>query len=252
MKHYQLLLLVAFLLFTECIYSITKLQKVYLSKYGDTNVTNINRTLCKAISHINGKCLILPNNNIDLEDIVIKNKSNFEIEGRGKVIICGKFIIENCSNFQVKQLNLKGTIKKFTYFDVIGDCSNFSIHNCTFDSDKDKNNLNTFYGIHVHCDFSNNNNNFSNSPRNFSIYNNTVSNAKYDGILVHASCSNFTIRDNIVRSAGCIGIEVEGRLGGNDKTSVCGCKNVNIINNKISNCGDWGFLLMWVKNIVVS
>ena len=229
-----------------------KLKSVNLQEYGAITTKEINETIKKAINDIEGKCLILPSINLDLNNIIIKNKKNFALTGSlENYISCKNFQINSCSNFEISNIFIKGTIKKFTYFDIIGNCNSFTIHDCKFTSEKDKNNKYTFYGIHVKGNNSNNNINYNNSPRNFKIYNNEVNNTKYNGILVHAHCSNYIINNNIVNNAQCIGIESEGRLGGNSNTTVHPCKNGIIKNNIIKNCGDWGILVNWTSNLLI-
>lgn len=226
---------------------------VYLTDFGDTSTINIDSTFKKAISQIDGKCLILPDKDLLCGDIIIEGKKNFVIRGsKNNLVSCKRFQIKNSSNFEILNLQEYGTRKKFSYFDVIGDCHNFYIHNCSFDSEKDSVNNNTFYGIHVHSDFTNQKFNETNSPRDFKISNNLVKNTKYDGILVHSCCTNFKVENNIIENPQCIGIEVEGRTGGNKNTEVHWCRNGKIVNNKITNCGDWGILLMWADNLTVS
>lgn len=226
---------------------------VYLTDFGDTSPNNIDSTFKKAIAQIDGKCLILPDKDLLCGDIIIEGKNNFVIRGsRNYLVSCKHFQLKNSSNFEILNLKEFGTRKNFSYFDVIGDCHNFYIHNCSFNSEKDSVNNNTFYGIHVRCDATNPGFNETNSPRNFKISNNLVKNSKYDGILVHSCCTNFTVNNNIVENPQCIGIEVEGRTGGNNSTEVHWCRNGKIVNNKISNCGDWGILLMWADNLTIS
>lgn len=248
-----------FLFFLSVLFSFSNLsarcvnlQDVMLSDYGLVDSVNIIQTINKAVSDINGKRLILPNSVINVDDVIIEGKSHFVIVGsKTHPIVCKNFRISDCHDFDLSNLYIKGTKEKFATFFIVGDCEKFQIHDCLFDSEKDSDGNNTFYGVHVITDENKPLFNYHNSPRNFKIYNNAVNNTRYDGILTHAYCSNFVIENNVVNNASCIGIEVEGRLGGNNNTTVHPCKNAIIRNNQIRNSGSWGMLLMWVDNIKV-
>ena len=69
--------------------------------------------------------------------------------------------------------------------------------------------------------------------------------------MAHAHCSDFVIEKNTIIGAECIGIEVEGRYGGFNNTTVHPCKNAVIRNNVMQDCGDWNVLLMWTDNVKV-
>lgn len=229
-----------------------KLLETQLSKYGPLDEKSVAQTLEKAIADIDGKRLILPSIKIDTEYIIIEGKSHFAIVGnREGPVYCRQFQFLNCHDFDLSCLYLKGTKAKFTTFDIVGNCYNFYVHNCRFDSEKGADGHNTFYGIHIITDTHSGKNNFENSPRNFRIYANEVNNTRYDGILAHAYCSDFVIEKNRIVGAECIGIEVEGRLGGLKNTTVHPCKNVTIRNNEMIDCGDWGVLLMWTDGVKV-
>lgn len=238
------------LFFTSHVIAQSSLPKVLLSSYGNLENEDTTSVLQKALDNINGKCLILPKGVINIKNVIISNKSNFRIEGNSSVIVCGKFVIKNCNNFKCYNFSLHGVKNKFSYFDIVGDCESFTIDKCIFDSEENDKGQNMFYGIHIQSEFTNNAN-IKNSPRNFVISNNQISNTRYDGILVHANCTNFKICNNIVRNSSCIGIEVEGRYGGSGDTSVHPCYNGEIYNNKIYNCGDWNILLMWLYKFKV-
>jgi len=223
---------------------------VNLEYYGDIEKEGSTIVLQRAFNNIEGKCLKIPSGVFDISNINVTNKKNFIIEGSSNTILmCAQFTVKDCKNFEICNVKVLGTCNKFAYFNVIGDCSYFSLHNCIFDSEKDKNGNNTFYGIHIICDHNNSKKSFENSPRHFKIYHNHVRNTRFDGILIHALCSDFKIYKNEVDSSQCIGIEVEGRLGGISNTTVFNCRNASITNNNINNCGDWGILTMWVKKI---
>ena len=228
------------------------LTEVYLSEYGSLEGYTVSKTIEKAIADLNGKKLILPDIPLDLEDVTITKKSNFSIIGcRNNIITCRNFKIVDCADFDLSNLNIKGTKNKFTTFYIVGDCKNFQIHDCLFDSEKGFDGHNTFYGIHIITDTSKPNNGYYNSPRQFRIYNNVLKHTRYDGILAHAYCSDFVIEYNTIEGAECIGIEIEGRLGDNKHTTVHPCKNAIIRHNKMYECGDWGVLLMWAHHIKV-
>lgn len=228
------------------------LTEVYLSEYGSLEGYTVSKTIEKAIADLNGKKLILPDIPLDLEDVTITKKSNFSIIGsRNNTITCRNFKIVDCADFDLSNLNIKGTKNKFTTFYIVGDCKSFQIHDCLFDSEKGFDGHNTFYGIHIITDTSKPNNGYYNSPRQFRIYNNVLKHTRYDGILAHAYCSDFVIEYNTIEGAECIGIEIEGRLGDNKHTTVHPCKNAIIRHNKMYECGDWGVLLMWADSIQV-
>lgn len=207
--------------------------------------------LMQAIANIDGKCLVLPKDSFDIGNLTIEGHKNFSIVGNSTIISCGNFTIKNSSDFEIKGVGIRGTAKKFASFNVIGDCCNFKIHNCTFDSQKNAKGENMLYGIHVISDTENPKQDFNNSPRYFSIYNNRVKNTRYDGILIHSLCSNFSVYHNDIENASCIGLEIEGRLGGMKNTTVSPCRNAEIYKNTISNSGGWGILLMWVDSVNV-
>ena len=146
---------------------------------------------------------------------------------------------------------IKGLVNKFASFNIVGDCNKFRIHGCLFDSQKDGDGHYTFYGLHIMTDTKKPDNGFHNSPRNFRVYDNVVRHTRYDGILVHAYCSDFVIEKNKIVGAECIGIEVEGRLGGLKRTTVHPCRNATIRKNETYDCGGWGVLLMWADNVTV-
>lgn len=247
-------LLLIFSLFVSSLQVFTspKLQDVYLSDYGLTDRHNVERTLQIAIADLDGKRLILPDDKLSIGNLMIRGKKNFAIVGsKNHPISCKDFLIYDCSEFELKNLYVKGTKDIFATFYIKGDCSNFKIHDCLFDSEKATDGHNQFYGIHVIADTQNPNASYENSPRDFHIYNNVVKNTRYDGILVHAHCSDFVIEKNTIIGAECIGIESEGRYGGLTNTTVHPCKNAVIRNNIMRDCGDWGILLMWTGSIKV-
>lgn len=245
-------LMVLILLCTSIAISAKGLTRVELSEYGAITPDKIEETLVSAINDIEGKRLILPETALNIGNLTIKGKNNFEIVGsKNNPICCMDFLIQDCSDFELSRLFIKGTKEKFATFYIKGDCSNFSIHDCLFDSEKGADGHNQFYGIHVIADGSNPKASYENSPRHFRIYNNLVKNTRYDGILAHAHCYDFVIEKNTIIGAECIGIEVEGRYGGLNNTTVHPCKDVIIRNNLMYDCGDWGVLLMWVDNIKV-
>lgn len=221
------------------------LQKVYLSSYGDIGKEDTTIVFQRALDNISNKCLILPSGNINIKDVTIFNKNNFRIEGNTTILVCGKFTIKNCTKFECYNFSMYGTRNKLAYFDIVGNCNSFTIDKCIFDSEENGKGENMFYGIHIQSEFTDNAK-INNSPRNFVISNNQISKTRYDGILIHANCSNFKVCNNTVRNSSCIGIEVEGRYGGPNDTKVHPCYNGEIYNNKIYNCGDWNILLMWL------
>lgn len=240
-----------FLLFAIVNSQLYALQKVSLEKYGDIKTEDVTSILQKAFNDIENKCLILPRGILNVNNLTIESKNNFKIQGFSTILQCKKIEIKNCSQFEIENIEIYGVKNKFAYFNIIGNCHDFSIHDCYFNSEKDEKGNNTFYGIHIICDNNNSQKSYTNSPRFFDIYKNKIKNTRYNGILIHALCSNFNVYNNTVDSAQCIGIEVEGRLGNNKNTSVYPCKNGNIYNNNITNCGDWGILLIWSHNINV-
>lgn len=226
--------------------------RVELSHYGSLEVDSIQNTFQRAVDDLNGKKLVIPAQKISLGKLDIIGKKNFEIEfSYGGEVNCEQLRLIDCQKFSFHGMNLKGTREKFAVFDVIGNSYRFSIYDCKFDSEKDEDGQNTFYGIHVRANWYMKNRKYENSPRDFKIYDNQIRNTKYDGILIHAHCSDFVIENNLVEDAQCIGIEVEGRYGGWKNTTVHPCKNAIIRNNKISRSGDWGILLMWVDSAKV-
>lgn len=229
-----------------------KLKNVHLEDYGSLEKVSIENTIHRALQDIDGKRLILPDIPIDCYEIKIASKSNFAIVGNlNAPITCKSFQIIDCSHFELAELFVKGTVNKFTTFNIVGDCSDFLIHKCLFDSERQTDGHNTFYGIHIMANTQSKNASYTNSPRKFRICDNVVRNTRYDGILAHAFCSDMVIERNEIESPECIGIEVEGRLGGAKNTTVHPCKNAIIRSNKMKNCGDWGILLMWVENAEV-
>ena len=244
-----------FLLLILSVFSISNaksLVKVHLDQYGSLEQPYIDTTIANAIEDIEGKCLILPSIPLSLGDISIIGKRNFAIQGNKKYPIISKNIVfYNCSDFELKDMFVRGNKDNFATFYIKGDCSNFKVHDCLFDSEKGTDGHNQFYGIHVIADIHNPNASYENSPRGFRIYNNVVKNTRYDGILVHAHCSDFVIEKNTIIGAECIGIESEGRYGGSTNTTVHPCKNAIIRNNVMRDCGDWGILLMWTDSIKV-
>ena len=228
------------------------LEKVHLSQYGSLEPNHIETTLSNAIEDIDGKCLVLPNIPLDVNDVWIIGKNNFSIKGQlNNPITCKNFRIKDCTNFELSNIYIKGLKKKFATFYVLGNCCNFCIHDCLFDSEKAADGHNQFYGVQVVADTQNPNASYENSPRHFQIYKNIIKNTRYDGILAHAYCSDFVIEKNTIIGAECIGIESEGRYGGLTNTTVHPCKNAVIRNNIMRDCGDWGILLMWTDSINV-
>lgn len=246
----RILLIISLVLISFQAYTAPKLQNAYLSDYGLTNSQNIEKTLKEAIADLDGKRLILPDEQVNIGNLTIKGKKNFAIIGSKKYPICCKdFLIYDCSDFELKDLYVKGTKEQFATFYIKGDCSNFSIHDCLFDSERGIDGHNRFYGIHVIADTQKSNASYENSPRHFRIYNNVVKNTRYDGILAHAHCSDFVIEKNTIIGAECIGIEVEGRYGGLNNTTVHPCKNATIRNNVLRDCKEgWNILVMWTDN----
>lgn len=245
-----------YLLFLLLIFSLDisaeKLIAVDLSDYGKVDEESLDVTLKRAIDDIEGKRLKLPPLPIVVEDVIINGKNNFAIEGDTAFVInCRNFIIQDCNNFEISGLYIKGLVRKFARFNIIGDCSIFKIHDCLFDSEKGKDGHNTFYGIHIITDTKKNDYGYHNSPRNFIVCKNVVKHTRYDGILAHAYCSDFVIEKNKIIDSECIGIEVEGRLGGLKTTTVHPCKMATIRNNEMRDCGDWGILLMWADKVKV-
>ena len=243
--------LIIFLFISRLSYA-KSLENVELTQYGSLEQPYIETTIANAIEDIEGKCLILPSKPLSVGDIHIIGKRKFAIQGNKKYpIIVKNIVFYNCSDFEVKDMYVKGSKDKFATFYIKGDCSRFKVHDCLFDSEKASDGHNQFYGIHVIADTQNPNASYENSPRDFRIYNNVVKNTRYDGILVHAHCTDFVIENNTIIGAECIGIEVEGRYGGTKNTTVHPCKNGVIRNNVLRDCGDWGVLLMWSDNIKV-
>lgn len=229
-----------------------KLEKVDLAQYGSLESSGIAVTLAKAVADIEGKCLILPDMPLNIGNLEIAEKRNFAIIGNfNQPITCKDLRLYNCSDFDLSGLYIMGTKAKFATFYVVGDCADFAIHNCKFDSEKNSEGHNTFYGIHVIADTQRQDPSYDNSPRRFRIYDNEIRNTRYDGILAHGHCSDFVIERNTIIGAECIGIESEGRYGGSTNTTVHPCKNAIIRNNVMRDCGDWGILLMWTDSINV-
>ena len=233
-----------------------RLTTVRLEDYGDTTTPeSAGETFIKALNDISGKRLLLPPVLIRLtNDYTLKDCKNFEIVGSpdGGRLECRIFMLLDCQDFVVEGLSFYGTREQFASFYVIGDCVNFEIRRCFCDSERDENGFNTFYGIHVAGRADDPNSSDANSPRNFKIHHNEVRNTRYDGILVHGHCSDFVIEKNTVIAPQCIGIEVEGRFGDLTTTTVHRCRRGIVRDNFISDCGDWGILLMWSDNIVVT
>ena len=230
-----------------------KMEKVELAQYGSLESSQIAATLAKAVADIEGKRLILPDIPLNIGNLQIANKRNFAIKGNlNQPITCKDLRFYNCSAFDLSALYIMGTKDKFATFYVVGDCTDFTIHNCKFDSEKNTEGHNTFYGIHVIADTQRPDPSYDNSPRRFRIYDNEIRNTRYDGILAHGHCSDFVIEGNTIIGAECIGIESEGRYGGAAaNTTVHPCKNAVIRNNVMQNCGDWNVLLMWTDNVKV-
>ena len=233
-----------------------KRTTVRLEDYGDTMTPEAaGETFKKALNDISGKRLLLPPTLIRItDDFTLTDHKNFEIVGSpyGGRIECRIFMLLDCQDFVVDGLSFYGTKEQFASFYVIGDCRNFEICRCNCDSEKDDAGNNTFYGIHVSGRGDDPNVSYDNSPNNFKIHDNIVRNTRYDGILAHGHCSDFVIENNTVIAPQCIGIEVEGRFGDWKTTTVHRCRRGVVRDNFISDCGDWGILLMWADNITVT
>ncbi|MBO4670278.1 MAG: right-handed parallel beta-helix repeat-containing protein [Bacteroidales bacterium] len=244
------------LLITPLAACAAKLTTVRLEDYGEVMTPEAaGETLVKALNDISGKRLLLPPTLIRLtHDFTVKDCSNFEIVGNpfGGRIECRIFMILDCQDFVVDGLSFYGTKEQFASFYVIGNCHDFEICRCSCDSEKDEDGNNTFYGIHICGRADDPNTSFANSPRNFKVHDNIVRNTRYDGILAHGHCSDFVIENNTVIAPQCIGIEVEGRFGDVNTTTVHPCRRGIVRDNFISDCGDWGILLMWSDNITVT
>ena len=232
------------------------LRSVRLEDYGSIKTPEAaGETFIKALNDISGKRLLLPPTLIRLtRDFTLKDCKKFEIVGSpyGGRLECKIFMLLDCQDFVVDGMSFFGTREQFASFYVIGDCRDFEIRNCSCDSEKDIAGNNTFYGIHVCGRADDPNASYENSPKHFKIHDNVVRNTRYDGILVHGHCSDFVIENNTVIAPQCIGIEVEGRFGELRTTTVHRCRRGVVRNNVISDCGDWGILLMWSDNIVVT
>ena len=239
----------------ECFLSfsaINSVQKdVCLSDYGDVTQSSFETVLGKAINDIDGKTLILPGGTFEVGDVLINNHNNFTIEGDSTVLKCGRILIKDCKKFDVANISFVGSPEKFAHFDIEGNCKTFKIHDCTLTSTPDSTGANTIYGMRIMCDLQNPYRSRFNSPRNFEIFRNKISNTKYDGILVYALSSDFKVHHNIVTNASCIGIESEGRFGGTHDTRPAKCHNARIYQNIIKDCGDWGILLIWTEGFEV-
>lgn len=229
---------------------------VRLEDYGDISTPEAaGRTLITALNDVSGKRLLLPPILIRLtEDFTLKDGRDFELVGNpaGGRLESKIFMLLDCQDFVVDGMSFFGTREQFASFYVIGDCRNFEIRNCSCDSERDEQGDNTFYGIHVCGRADIPDASYANSPRNFKIHHNNVRNTRYDGILVHGHCSDFTIENNTVVAPQCIGIEVEGRFGDLLTTTVHPCRRGVVRDNYIADCGDWGILLMWSDNITVT
>ncbi len=136
------------------------------------------------------------------------------------------FTLKDCKRFEIVGSPKGGRIECKIF--MLLDCQDFVVDGLSF------------YGS------------YANSPKHFKIHDNVVRNTRYDGILVHGHCSDFVIENNTVIAPQCIGIEVEGRYGELKTTTVHRCRRGVIRNNHISDCDDWGILLMWSDNIVVT
>ena len=254
MKLSRILIVCCCLLSVSC-FRASGLKSVRLEDYGPIdNPEAVFQTFTKAFGDISGKRLVLPGVTLEIDrDLVLKDASNFELAGQpGCVLECRRLLILDCQKFSVNGLSVFGKVGRFASFDIMGDCSGFEVARCFFNSEKDTDGQNMFYGIHVACNGSIPDASYENSPRNFKIHDNIVYNTRYDGILVHAHCSDFVVENNVVFDPQCIGIEVEGRLGDNTHTTVHRCRNGVIRSNTISGCGDWGILLMWSDGITVT
>ncbi|MBR5042211.1 MAG: right-handed parallel beta-helix repeat-containing protein [Bacteroidales bacterium] len=253
-----------FFRFLICIFLLTapvasctaRMTDVHLEDYGDVNTPEVaGETFIKALNDISGKRLLLPPVLIRLtDDFTLKDCWNFEIVGNpaGGHLECKIFMLLDCRDFAVDGMSFYGTKEQFASFYVIGDCKNFEIRGCRCDSEKDDAGNNTFYGIHVCGRADDPNASYADSPRNFKIHDNVVRNTRYDGILVHGHCSDFIIEKNTVVAPQCIGIEVEGRFGDLHTTTVHRCRRGVVRDNYITDCGDWGILLMWSDGITVT
>lgn len=73
-----------------------------------------------------------------------------------------------------------------------------------------------------------------------------------DGILVHSYCTDVVIDSNLVVETNIVGIEIEGRIGGDD-SNIRKCSNIvisnNIINNDIRN--NQGILANWSTDLSI-
>ena len=127
-----------------------KLQDVSLVEYGLIDDQHLSQTIKKAIADIDGKRLILPDTPLCLEDLLIKEKHNFAIVSNILFpITCKDFRIADCYDFDLSNLYIKGTKERFASFYIVGDCQNFKIHDCLFDSEIGNDGHYTFYGIHI-------------------------------------------------------------------------------------------------------
>ena len=110
------------------------LERVELAQYGSTEMDSIENTLKRAFDNLDGKKLVIPSQKISFDNLDILGKKNFEIEFlQGGELRCKNFRIIDCAKFSFHGLNLKGTKEKFSCFDVIGNCYDFSIYDCFFD-----------------------------------------------------------------------------------------------------------------------
>ena len=258
-KYLRILLVIVFTtivgVVSESILAFTSLNSkqvvVSLSDYGEVNQKSIEAVLKRAIDDIDGKTLKLPKGTYEIGDLLVENHHNFTIKGNETVLKCGKFLIKDCQQFELSKVSVIGNPEKFAHFDIEGDCENFKIHDCTLTSTPDSNGVNTIYGMRIMCDLQNPLRSRRNSPRNFEVYKNNISNTKYDGILVYALSSNFKVHHNLITNAGCIGIESEGRYGGMHDTKPAQCSNAKIYKNKVKDCGDWGILIMWTDGFEI-
>ncbi|MBP5520808.1 MAG: right-handed parallel beta-helix repeat-containing protein [Bacteroidales bacterium] len=255
MKIFRRILLLCILIVPPALRA-APLTSVRLEDYGDIKTPEAaGETFIRALNDIAGKRLVLPPVPIRItRDYTLKDCRKFEIVGSpyGGHIECKIFMLLDCRDFVVDGLSFQGTREQFASFYVIGDCRDFEIRNCSCDSEKDLEGNNTFYGIHVCGRADDPGASYANSPRHFKIHDNVVRNTRYDGILVHGHCSDFVIEKNTVIAPQCIGIEVEGRFGELRTTTVHRCRRGVVRNNFITDCGDWGILLMWSDNIVVT
>lgn len=254
MKITRIIMACCCLLSVSC-FNAAGLKSVRLEDYGPIdNADAVFQTFTRAFADISGKRLVLPGVRLEIDrDLVLRDAYNFELTAMpGSVLECRRLLILDSHKFSVSGLSVFGKAGRFASFDIMGNCSGFEVANCVFDSEKGPDGLNMFYGMHIACDGSAPNPSYENSPRSFRIHDNTVCNSRYDGILVHAHCSDFVVENNMVTNPQCIGIEVEGRLGDNTHTTVHRCRNGAIRSNTISGCGDWGILLMWSDGISVT